>query len=610
MNREMRAVARPAGKRAAEEVISASGLPASLAGVVRGVVSGSRLWPAERAEVARELCAHFAEGLEAGESAETLAREFGDVARASKLIRRARLRLRPLWWRAARRTVHGCMAVLLTGVLGYGVLAARYFGGSPNVSRNYMAELNAQVLATPEGERAWPLYLRAIPAFGEQPAWFDQESSERSASEVDEWVRSKGHAFEMAREAASKRMLGAVLSSRLQPEYIAALRASGREGSVDEGPGPENPLMMGVLLPHLGEMRRIARYLNEDLSLAAREGDGARFIADVRALLGMAGQNARDPMLISQLVGLAIFDLTLRGVEEHVGTPGLLSNSDLQELAHMVGGFGGGRVRLDMSGERVMVDDIVQRCYTDDGDGDGRVVRTNLGEIMYDDFGMARPKGLAVIIAAQPVLTATMPGRREVTRRLEAALAAAAADEALPPWRHGERRSDVGYRDLFESALFRLVPVAESLMGHGGDEGPMVGAFGSRDMIEARRAAVLVRLALELHKRETGRWPASLDELVPRYLPSVPSDPFDGKPLRYSPGVGGMSPVVYSVGVDGVDDGGVPPATEGGRKNVNSLRVFVWARSDPAPSPERRAVIEEAKGDWVLWRAQPAPGGQ
>ncbi|MCC6949886.1 MAG: hypothetical protein IT433_00415 [Phycisphaerales bacterium] len=597
-----------AGRQTAAEVIAGAGLPPELAGLVERVVKGSRLWPSERAEVARELCGHFAEGLEAGESAESLAREFGDAARAAKLIRRARVRLRPLWWRAARRTLHGCMGLLLAGVLGYGVLAARYFGGSPNVSRNYMAEFNAPVLAMPEGERAWPGYLGAIAAFGQEPAWMQVDPAERDAAAVEAWVRSTGPAFEMARGAAAKPALGAALSSRLQPEYVAALRASGRQGVMEEGPGPENPLMMGVLLPHLGEMRRIARYLNEDMKLAARDGDAARFKADVRAMLGMAGQNVREQLIISQLVGLAIFDLTIRGVDEHARTPGVLSDSDLRDLAHMVGGFEGGRVRIDVTGERVMVDDIIQRCYSDDGDGDGRVVRTNLGEFMYDDFGVARPKGLPLITAAQPVLTVTMPGRREVTRRTELALAAAAADEAMPPWRHGERRCDTGYRDLFEGAIYRLVPVAESLMGGATDEGPMVSAFGSRDIVEARRGALLAGLALELYRRETGAWPQTLDALVPRYMPSVPLDPFDGKPMRYS--LSGGVATLYSIGADAKDDGGVPPATESGKKNVNSLRLFVKGRSGAPVSVEQQQALNKAKGDWVVWRAGPVPGGQ
>lgn len=58
------------------------------------------------------------------------------------------------------------------------------------------------------------------------------------------------------------------------------------------------------------------------------------------------------------------------------------------------------------------------------------------------------------------------------------------------------------------------------------------------------------------------------------------------------------------------DEGGVPPATESGKKNVHSLRLFVKARSGAQVSAEQQRVLDEAKGDWVVWRAGPVPGGQ
>ena len=49
--------------------------------------------------------------------------------------------------------------------------------------------------------------------------------------------------------------------------------------------------------------------------------------------------------------------------------------------------------------------------------------------------------------------------------------------------------------------------------------------------------------------------PASLEQLTPCFCQSVPADPYDGKPLRYK--AHGVSFVVYSIGSDGHDDGGV-----------------------------------------------------
>lgn len=46
--------------------------------------------------------------------------------------------------------------------------------------------------------------------------------------------------------------------------------------------------------------------------------------------------------------------------------------------------------------------------------------------------------------------------------------------------------------------------------------------------------ATRVALALREFKDQTGSQPDELDELVPRWLPSVPLDPIDGRPLRWS----------------------------------------------------------------------------
>lgn len=79
-------------------------------------------------------------------------------------------------------------------------------------------------------------------------------------------------------------------------------------------------------------------------------------------------------------------------------------------------------------------------------------------------------------------------------------------------------------------------------------------------------SATQVLLALRAYKKKTGKYPSSLDELVPRYIEKVPEDPFDGKPLRYS----AEKKVVYSVGMDLVDSGGV----EGKRGTQTGDRVF------------------------------------
>jgi hypothetical protein len=69
---------------------------------------------------------------------------------------------------------------------------------------------------------------------------------------------------------------------------------------------------------------------------------------------------------------------------------------------------------------------------------------------------------------------------------------------------------------------------------------------------DATLAATRTLLALKAYKQDTGWLPGSLSELVPDYLREIPSDPFDGRPLRYAP----LKNIVYSIGADLVDRGG------------------------------------------------------
>ncbi|MBC7327838.1 hypothetical protein H5T87_06955 [bacterium] len=58
--------------------------------------------------------------------------------------------------------------------------------------------------------------------------------------------------------------------------------------------------------------------------------------------------------------------------------------------------------------------------------------------------------------------------------------------------------------------------------------------------------------ALKAYKSDKGELPDRLSELYPGYLPKIPIDPFDGKPLRYSK----EKRIIYSVGKDLEDSGG------------------------------------------------------
>jgi hypothetical protein len=97
----------------------------------------------------------------------------------------------------------------------------------------------------------------------------------------------------------------------------------------------------------------------------------------------------------------------------------------------------------------------------------------------------------------------------------------------------------------------------------------------------ARRLAA-VALAMRLYTSEhDGNLPASLEELVPKYLPAAPGDPMaSGKKLGYV--AEEKRPRIYSVGADGKDDGGSDATLRKGGKPGR------WVEEDVVVDLKRR----------------------
>lgn len=93
---------------------------------------------------------------------------------------------------------------------------------------------------------------------------------------------------------------------------------------------------------------------------------------------------------------------------------------------------------------------------------------------------------------------------------------------------------------------------------------------------ELERRLTLTSIALTRFRRQYGHWPAQLSELTPEFLAQVPVDLIDGKPLRYQLRPGGRFRL-YSVGMNGRDDGGDPQRVPGGASvGIWDGRDAVW----------------------------------
>ena len=98
---------------------------------------------------------------------------------------------------------------------------------------------------------------------------------------------------------------------------------------------------------------------------------------------------------------------------------------------------------------------------------------------------------------------------------------------------------------------------------------------------ETARRLCVTAIALKRYHLKHGVYPATLNELVPAFLPAVPTDFMDGKPLRYELRPDGDF-LLYSVGEDGKDDGGdpTPVSQPASSTSFNWLagRDIVWPR--------------------------------
>ena len=92
--------------------------------------------------------------------------------------------------------------------------------------------------------------------------------------------------------------------------------------------------------------------------------------------------------------------------------------------------------------------------------------------------------------------------------------------------------------------------------------------------------AARVAGALERHRLATGALPESLDVLTPRYLERIPTDLFDGNPLRYRRQADGAYRI-FSIGWNQADDGGVL-AWKGNKEKSVDLENGDWAWEMPA----------------------------
>jgi hypothetical protein len=180
------------------------------------------------------------------------------------------------------------------------------------------------------------------------------------------------------------------------------------------------------------------------------------------------------------------------------------------------------------------------------------------------------------------------------------------AEAAAPLWERDESKAEQMLEQWSASPIERLrrLPLC------------MLMPALSRATINAeiaclRRDATITAIALELYRRGHGDWPTSLSQLVPATMPALPIDRFDGRTLRYRLSDG--KPLLYSVGTDREDDGGVLPRLQNPNSGSAQWYAQNWvARSAVERMNQHQTVVGPNgemgymyDGDWLLWPPLP-----
>jgi hypothetical protein len=324
-------------------------------------------------------------------------------------------------------------------------------------------------------------------------------------------------------------------------------------------------------LPHLNDARHMANTVGDAALHAHVNGDDAAALEAVRDVLHLDRGVGAEPFLVTHLVRVGIESLALSRLQ--VIAPGMAVAPD---------GADGGATTTPADGAPAALP--APKAATQRRAAGRAQVRALVAELLDErDLAASQLRAYASERAGQ-VDTAEWMGelapmtrpmfRLDAVRMIErnAALMEAAAQPSSPaanavlaraagagppapptganlfnPPRVGRvKRERIDYPVLLSSKLANIG------MGR---------AIEHHMRVRAERRMTAVSLAAQLYRADTGRWPPSIEALVPKYLPEVPVDPLaaDGRPLKYLLVRGGLPdggdrPVVYSVGRNGVDD--------------------------------------------------------
>jgi hypothetical protein len=314
-----------------------------------------------------------------------------------------------------------------------------------------------------------------------------------------------------------------------------------------------------ILLPHLGILKHLCQVLQLRASARLAVGQTDPAFQDVKLMFYLSEASRDEPMLISQLVRMAQIYLALQPLAEGFGQWSEPQLSELQEtLAHL---DLCAEARRNLTAERAWGDDIIEYF--------GRSLDKNnqMGNFTGQPMNFS-----GVLMKATPDGWLDLE-KLHYSRCFE--------DYILPAIDLGNRRINPRAVDMSTKRITALNddswPVAyvrhrffSKLMLPALDKFVRKTAFGQTAVDTATLAC-----ALERYRLAHGRYPESLEVLMPEFVARLPRDIITGQPLKYRLNGTGQY-ILYSVGWNETNDGGAIAAIKSGEDIAAEEGDWVW----------------------------------
>lgn len=341
---------------------------------------------------------------------------------------------------------------------------------------------------------------------------------------VRDQVTARPEEMKMLRAAALQPTLGYMPGTKYRVEDALFLGYTSVPEEPEDGPAIQ------ILLPHIGTLRRAAMLLRAETFAAAESGDGARVVQTIAAILGTARHAAEVDFAVSQIVGLVIRRLAYDSVPMLLERyPQAFTDEQLAVLADLLGQRDGNLVvRLDA--ERDSAYDMAQRLFTQDADGNGTLIIRAVND-MRQWSGMMPGQEVPpapILFLQAPIIYFGAPDRAEVLKAFTDALDEFAEQAQLPAWKQNLQVARRFRAQASRTGSIEAVTYFPFFLGPRDFAAMALSTAGARSAREHAR----VQVALERYRRAYGAWPGSMEDLVPKFLPTVPRDEFEDAPLK------------------------------------------------------------------------------